>query len=538
MGIRYDHDAVFQAMIGPEPQFDHIDETLEADLIVVGGGIAGVSAVRAAAEAGAKVLLFEKCADVQARSGAFGAINFMKTDRWERNFSDRKQQIIAEIVKEGGYRGDYNIIKYWAEHSGEDFEWYIQPMPELVLLDKATDPAPEGCDYFLQPARYPLPEHYDPDDNEYFPTYMGLWQFRPGGHMRCLKRNFEVACATGLVTARFHTPVQTLVRVNGRVTGVIAQDKEGKLIRATAKHGVVLATGDYSGDEDMLYYYAPQLQGSPRIYGSRDAFGKMANTGDGHRMGVWAGAKLEDPPHAYVAHSMGGPLGITAFLQLDRFGRRFMNEDAGGMQIENRIERLPGKFSWQIFDSTWPSHAADFSIIHGTVSNLFNKQDQLDGKINRTLNKMDGYTSVEDVEKEAESGKLLKADTIEELIEKMGLPKETALASIARYNELCEKGHDEDYGKKASRMFPVSTGPFYAGRLTPAPVLVTVSGLASDADAHVLTPEGCPIPGLYCAGNVQGNRFGGEDPSMFPGTSHTIALSFGRLAAQNALKGI
>lgn len=151
---------------------------------------------------------------------------------------------------------------------------------------------------------------------------------------------------------------------------------------------------------------------------------------------------------------------------------------------------------------------------------------------------MDGYTSVEDVEKEAESGKLLKADTLEELIEKMGLPMETTLASIARYNALCEQGHDDDYGKKPSRLFPVATAPFYACKLTPAPVLVTVSGLASDADAHVLDPDGCPIPGLYCAGNVQGNRFGGEDPSMFPGTSHTIALSFGRLAARNALSGV
>ena len=85
-------------------------------------------------------------------------------------------------------------------------------------------------------------------------------------------------------------------------------------------------------------------------------------------------------------------------------------------------------------------------------------------------------------------------------------------------------------------MFPVKKAPFYACKLTPAPLLVTVSGLMSDAEAHALDENGMPVPGLYVAGNVQGSRFGSEDPSMFPGTSHGMALTYGRVAGRNAAK--
>lgn len=533
MGKRYDAAAALQAVIGEAPKFDHVDRELTCDVIVVGGGIAGVSALRSAVEQGATTILFEKCKTIQGRSGAFGAIGFRDYNRFGRSIEEMRRHVTAEIIKEGGNRGDYQLVRYWADHSGEDLEWYIEPLENLYILKTTTDPVPEGVTYWLQSSRDPMPEHLDPD-SDYYPSYPGVWQFRPGGHLPVLKKNFETAMESGRAQAFFGTPVRKLLKENGRVVGVIAQDSEGNVIRALAKGGVVLATGDYSGDDDLMEYYAPQAASLPRIYGSRDVNGNRANTGDGHRMGVWAGAKLEDGPHAYVAHNMGGPLGINAYLQLDAYGRRFMNEDVGGMQLEYRLERLPGRFSWQIFDSGYPEYAPDYSIIHGTVSHIFDKTAQQEGRVNPTLNNMDGYTSVADVEKAAASGKLLKADTLEELIEKMDLPMDAALASIRRYNDLSQQGDDEDFGKKPSRMFPVVKAPFYANKLTPAPLLVTVSGLMSDADAHALGEDGLPVPGLYVAGNVQGSRFGSEDPSMFPGTSHGMALTFGRVAGRNA----
>lgn len=530
---KYAIDRLFDQIIGPEPQYNHWDRELSADIIVCGGGIAGVCAARAAVEEGADVILFEKCEDVQGRSGAFGVINFPEANRWDRDFTQQRQEILAEMIKEGGNRGDYRILRHWAEHGGEDFAWYLNVMPELYKLEKTTDVPPEGVDYWLQPARYPLPEYYDPAE-EYYPTYMGVYQLRPGGHLPVLKKNWKQAMDSGLLRTFFASSAKKLIREKGRVTGVFVRTHEGEVIRASAKKGVILATGDYSGDQEMLYYYAPQTRNCRRIYSSRDLDGNYANTGDGHRMGVWAGAEMEQGPHAYAAHSMGGPLGITAFLQLDRFGARFMNEDVGGMELENKIERLPGQFSWQFFDSAWPEQTPWFTPIHGTVSHCFDKEDQRSGRVNRTLNKMDGYTSIEDVERAAGKGDLLKADTLEELVKLAGLPEETAFASIHRYNELCHAGTDEDFGKAPHHLFALTKPPYYACKITPAPMLVTVSGLMSDHKAHALDKEGMPIPGLYLAGNVQGNRFGGEDPSMFPGTSHTMAITYGRQAARSA----
>ena len=532
-----DASKIFWDMIGSEPEFTSYDREIDCDVIICGGGLAGVAALRTCVEEGAKTVLFEKCKAVQGRSGAFGAIGFRNKNRFGRGIADMRRKIAADIIKEGGNRGDYKIVRYWAEHSADDLEWYIEPLGGLYIMDRTTDVPPEGVTYWLQSNRDPMPEHLDPDA-DYYPSYPGVWQFRPGGHMPVLKKNFEVAMASGLAEAWFNTPVKKLVKENGRIIGVVAQNDDGTVIFARASKGVILATGGYTGDEAMMNYYAPQAKCNMRIYGSRDSFGKQADTGDGHRMGVWAGGVLEDAPHAIVSHNMGGALGISAFLQLDAYGRRFMNEDVGGMQMEYKVERLPHQFSWQFFDSTWPDCMPYCSLIHGSVCCCYDKQDQRDGKVNPTLNKMDGYTSLEDVEKEVAAGRLLKADTIEELVEKTGLPKEAALASIARYNELCVKGDDEDFGKVATRMFPVRTGPFYACKITPAPLLATVSGLMSDCEAHVLDKDGLPIPGLYAAGNVQGNRFGGEDPSMFPGTSHGMALTFGRVAGRNAVKGI
>ena len=532
-----DASKIFWDMIGPEPQLDRWDEELECDVAICGGGLAGVAALRACVEQGAKAVLLEKCKTVQGRSGAFGAIGFRNKNRFGRGFDAMRRKVAAEIVKEGGNRADYRIVRYWADHSADDLEWYVEPLGGLYVLDRTTDVPPEGVTYWLQSNRDPMPAYLDPEE-DYYPSYPGVWQFRPGGHLPVLKKNFEVAMATGLAEARFNTPVQKLVKENGRVTGVLARKEDGSILLVRAAKGVILATGGYTGDEAMMNYYAPQAKVNPRIYGSRDSSGKQADTGDGHRMGVWAGGVLEDAPHAIVSHNMGGALGISPFLQLDAYGRRFMNEDVGGMQMEYKVERLPHQFSWQFFDHDWPDCMPHCSLIHGSVCCCYDKQEQRDGKVNPTLNKMDGYTSREDVEREVASGRCLKADTLEELVELTGLPKEAALASIRRYNELCVKGDDEDFGKAPGRMFPVMNGPFYACKITPAPLLATVSGLMSDCDAHVLDRDGLPIPGLYAVGNVQGNRFGGEDPSMFPGTSHGMALTFGRVAGTNAANGI
>lgn len=107
-----------------------------------------------------------------------------------------------------------------------------------------------------------------------------------------------------------------------------------------------------------------------------------------------------------------------------------------------------------------------------------------------------------------------------------------------RYNELCRKGHDDDFGKMAERMFPVENPPYYACSFTVGGMLYIFGGLECDLDMHVLDDDDVPIEGLYVAGNSMGRRFLVEKPVVVAGLSLATATSFGRLAGANAAKGV
>jgi hypothetical protein len=541
-------NASFDEWLGTPPEFINIDVELESDVVICGGGLAGVAATRAAVEGGASVIQFEKTEKLQSRFGDFGSIGSRVSERWGRRGEEFKQGIMRHFMKESSYWPRQRILKYWLDNSGSAPDWYLEGKPDLYILSKTTDPIPEGVDAWLQPARYPGPtDRYDADSDNY-PSYQITVQFRPT-HEPVLLGNYRLACEKGNVKTFFRTPVKKLLTDGkGRVMGVIARDYDGKVYKAMAKSGVVLATGDYSGNLDILYYYCPWLRNNFNIYTAIDPEGYLADTGDGHRMAMWIGARMERGPHAANVHNMGGPLGVAPYLQLDLNGERFMNEDVSGQQVENQLAVLPGNTSWQIYDSAWPGQLKHMSPGHGCVSMWVDDDDVTNRKVNHTLGVADGYTTLGTVEKAASGvyagggggaggAPTIKADTIEGLVEKMGLSGEKALASIRRYNELARKGSDDDFGKTASRMFPIEKGPFYASRLTPAPLLVSMSGLESDHHSRCLYSDGNPIPGLYVCGNVQGGRFSIEYPITVPGMSHSMALTFGRLAGMNAAKG-
>ena len=107
-------------------------------------------------------------------------------------------------------------------------------------------------------------------------------------------------------------------------------------------------------------------------------------------------------------------------------------------------------------------------------------------------------------------------------------------ADVARCNELARKGHDEDFGKRPDRLFPLGKIPYYAVKFEAGGMLVCMGGLESDREARRLDLRREPIPGLYVAGNVQGNRFAVEYSTTVPGLSHSIALTYGRVAGRNA----
>jgi predicted oxidoreductase len=125
------------------------------------------------------------------------------------------------------------------------------------------------------------------------------------------------------------------------------------------------------------------------------------------------------------------------------------------------------------------------------------------------------------------------AESLMELAGKLGLDaqaQETLLKSIERYNEVCRKGRDEDFGKVAKRLFPIATPPFYAARISAGPMLICMGGLTCNPETgNVLDRNYKSIEGLYAAGNTMGGRFVVDYPVVAAGASHGFALTYGRL---------
>ena len=121
---------------------------------------------------------------------------------------------------------------------------------------------------------------------------------------------------------------------------------------------------------------------------------------------------------------------------------------------------------------------------------------------------------------------------MEELAEKMGVDADKFAATIARYNELAHNGKDEDFGKRADRLFPIEEGPFFAFPITNCNILVTLGGLETTVDFEVLDTEDKVIDGLYAVGNTQGGRFLVDYPLPAPGASHGFALTHGMLVGR------
>lgn len=118
--------------------------------------------------------------------------------------------------------------------------------------------------------------------------------------------------------------------------------------------GVVLSTGDISSDKEMLAYYAPEALHYGCFFSSFDAEGNPVNTGDGHKMAMWAGAVMEMGPYAPMGHSLGtNSIGIDPYLMVNQDGERFANEDVGAQELQNQIKRQKGGVAYQIFDSKW-----------------------------------------------------------------------------------------------------------------------------------------------------------------------------------------
>ena len=539
--------------LGTEPEIDEskVAKTVDVDVAVVGCGVAGVAAVRSIAEDGGKVAAFEKADGPQCRSGEYAVINGKVQAKWGRDTWTREQidDIIDSHMVESTYRCKRSIMSKWAHNIGDAFDWWVEANPDLYYAETTRSAIPdESADNFIIPIFYPLPEHYD-WKQERFPCYPTSVEFKPDQHVT-VEANMQKAIDTGNVQTFYGCFVEKLIMENGRCVGLYARDAAtGEYIKCNASKGVILSTGDYSQNTKMLKHFCPEVieNNIQCLFTNVDVEGNFTNQGDGIQLGMWAGAQVQQS-HAPMIHHMGGGadlsgvgvMGNAGFLNLDLNGKRFMNEDLPGQQLENQIELQKNRESWQIFDSNWPEQLPYMPAAHGGACYYEDYASEAEGPKNNTTYR--NYKSPYQLEAAVADGRAVKADTLEELVAKIypddTAAQQTALDSIQRYNELAKAGYDEDFHKPASRMWAVENGPFYADKFTTALLLVCIGGLESDEDCHTFDADRNVIPGLYVAGNIQGNRFATEYPIGLKGVSHSMAMYYGYVAGKNALKDI
>ena len=539
--------------LGTEPEIDEskVAKTVDVDVAVVGCGIAGVAACRSVAEDGGLVAAFEKADGPQCRSGEYAVINGKVQAKWGRDTWTREQidDIIDSHMVESTYRCKRSIMSKWAHNIGDAFDWWVEANPDLYYAETTRSAIPdESADNFIIPIFYPLPERYD-WKQERFPCYPTSVEFKPDQHVT-VEANMQKAIDTGNVQTFYGCFVEKLIMENGRCVGLYARDAAtGEYIKCNASKGVILSTGDYSQNTKMLKHFCPEVieNNIQCLFTNVDVEGNFTNQGDGIQLGMWAGAQVQQS-HAPMIHHMGGGadlagvgvMGNAGFLNLDLNGKRFMNEDLPGQQLENQIELQKNRESWQIFDSNWPEQLPYMPAAHGGACYYEDYASEDEGPKNNTTYR--NYKSPYQLEAAVADGRAVKADTLEELVAKIypddTAAQQTALDSIQRYNELAKAGYDEDFHKPASRMWAVENGPFYADKFTTALLLVCIGGLESDEDCHTFDADRNVIPGLYVAGNIQGNRFATEYPIGLKGVSHSMAMYYGYVAGKNALKDI
>lgn len=510
----------------PDP-ITNIKETLEADIVVVGLGVAGVAATRSAAEEGLKVIAIERCVEPSARSSQFACFNTDNARMMGIEDVDTTE-LVNEMMIQCGHRADFRVLKNWADHCGEAFDWYASAFDGLLWEIPGGEKYDQETQYYVGNNNIYAPYRYGVDHERVF---TGTLSFRTPekGHKPILNANFEKAQATGNVEAIFNARARQLVKEDDRVIGVIFEDvTTGEYTQVNGAKGVVLATGGYVRNDELLAYYLPWIYNLKDkftfTYPHADVNGEYSDQGDGMLMGHWAGGHIEEGPHCAMAHGDLGKMGVAAFLQLNANGERYINEDLTNDHFGSAVLRQPDTLVYQVFD-------ADFSEQVKSMQSGLGSYTKLAPEV---VESVDEWTTT-------------SGNTIDELIANLGVEGETAAtmkAEIERYNELAAKGVDEDFGKTAERLLPIAKAPFYAIKWEVTGgegsedvhdslrCLVTMSGLSTNKNAQVLDEDLRVLPGLYAVGNTQGGRFLGDYPATLAGASHSIAMTYGYLTGK------
>ena len=562
-------------MAGEREQGQPAPETETYDVVVVGAGAAGLSAAITAAAQGLSTVIIEKSpywGGSTSRSG--GGVWIPNNSVLERDGVDDTPERAREYVKAiiGEHAREDRIdayidrgpeaLEFLMKHAPLDLEWvkgysdYYPEAPGGRLGGRSVEPRPFdaralGDDLDTLHPQYtkaPMNMVVLQSDYRWLNTGMRHWRgplrmARVGGRFFWARSRGKKLIAMGAALAaelllgvrqagvplRLNTGLVDLLTDDGRVVGVTAES-DGRRFDIRAERGVILACGGFERNAEMRRKYQREPIGSDWTTGA------PSNTGDGINASLKIGAAVSLMDDAWWGPTIPLPRGpwfalsersVPGTFIVNMRGERFMNESLPYVEAVHRMyggefglgdgpgENVP---SWLIFDQTCRNRYLFAGV---------NARQPLPKKW-------------------FESGVVVKADTITELADKIGVPADSLNATTERFNGFAKNGVDADFHRGESgydhyygditnkpnpSLGPVRKAPFYAVKMVPGD-LGTKGGIETDATGRALRPDGSVIEGLYAAGNtsapVMGHTYAG------PGATIGPALVFGYLAALDA----
>lgn len=505
-----------------------IRETIDCDVVVVGAGISGTPAAMKAAEMGARTRVLEKGPTFgEHRTGGFAAFGTRAQKAAGIELSEElTEKILIDLWGATmAFQGRLPLSALWVRHSAEVADWLTDIFTAKGAEVRAVNVGSitgAGGGAGLR-ASVTNPNRFW---NEYCLNHRVGKTFVEGENYNWMEPMVEYAMEHGAIYHYSTTAEQLLCDENGRVAGVVAREKTGKYVRFLAKKAVILAAGDFINDEEMVSVFCPHLEKNVNNFSNKYC------TGDGHKMAMWIGADMDQivagdifpgqtvtgknlhPDEPFWALYMDWwwcpAVASMPMLYVDIAGYRYANENLPFQQNAVAAISMPEGRVWSIWDAAWRTK---FPMIPEKTPASRNTPEQIE------IDLREGIT--------------IRADTIEELAVQMEVPVENLVATVARYNELCAKGHDDDCLKEAEWMRPIDTPPFYAAGIGAA-ITSTRGGLKINADMQVLDKKGVAIPGLYAVGNNGGSFYGLVYPPQIEGSGIGHAHTFAYLAAKHA----
>lgn len=488
------------------------DQVKEADVIIVGAGGAGLAAAIAAADEGAdSIIIVEKLAKTGGSLNfTSGSMSGAETIIQELDgIEDTKESYIQDILSNGAQLGDKELIQIFVDEDVDAIQWlWDHGLSEYTFSEQnglKSVFAPEHQLYSVQ--------------RTYKPKAMDPTKYKSAVHEILDK---EVAGYDNISIDYYTEVTELLGNDKGQVLTAVGYNSDTKeTVRYNAKKGIIMATGGYSGNPKIMGEYA--RHGDKYLVGGADSA-----DGKGIRIMQNVGAKVDEEKMSYIPTF---PMGLEYSGGKGAIGDVYMWK-AGGIYVNQEGRR----FINETLDEVVPRETALEEQTDAVQYNIFTDKIIEDLKAGNGAFMWDYYYEPED----GMGHKLIRsADSLEELADMIGVPKDALAETVNTYNAAVESGGTDEFGRDFSgtptayslAVNKIEGDKYYAVPIK-ALVVMTLGGVSVNKDMQVVDESGSAIPGLYAAGEVVGGIWG---KFVSGGTGVMGPVAFGRITGRNVV---